>query len=362
MAHFSVKVTSIKIEPHPNADNIELAVIGGFRSIVQKGKFKDGDLVAYIPEQSIVPNSILAELGLEGKLSGLGKNRVKAIKLRGELSQGLVYPAKSNWIEGQDVTEELGIVKWEPAIPTHLAGQVDTLSKFQHLLDNKTAEHIPDLAFKYDIENIKNWMNVLEVGEEVVMTEKLHGTLVCIGVVFPDMKEFVSSKGLLARGFLLQDNDTNKNNVYIQAKTLANLANRLSADMFTEPTIMYVFGEIFGKGIQDLDYQIQHPTFALFDIAIRNKNGTRFLGEEEFREMCFRIDLPMVPLVYQGGFSHELLTQHTVGNSIYTNMQIREGVVIKPVIEREDKKLGRVILKSINPDYLTRGGNATEYN
>lgn len=362
MADFSVKVTSIKIEKHPNADNIEMAIVGGFRAVVQKGKFKDGDLVAYIPEQAIVPNDILAELELEGKLSGPGKNRVKAIKLRGELSQGLIYPAKPNWTEGMDVAGELGIIKWEPEIPAHLSGQVDSLAKFQHLLDKNVAEHIPDLSFKYDIENIKNWMNIFDIGEEVVMTEKIHGTLVCIGVVVPSMQEFVSSKGLLSRGLILKDSSENTSNIYVQTKRLAGLTERIIPESFSEPSVIYFFGEIFGKGIQDLCYGMEQPTFSLFDIAIRNKHGTQFMNEEEFQDTCFRIDLPMVPAIYRGPFSHEILLEHTSGRSAIYPAQIREGVVVKPVVERRDDKLGRVILKSVSPEYLMRGGITTEFN
>ena len=93
MADFAVEVLPLRIEPHPEADRIELAVIGEYRSVVQKGRYHDGDLVAYIPEASIVPDALIEEMGLTGKLSGSKKNRVKAARFRGVLSQGLCYPA-----------------------------------------------------------------------------------------------------------------------------------------------------------------------------------------------------------------------------------------------------------------------------
>lgn len=93
MAEFEVKVVKIdRIEDHPNADALELAVIGGYRAIVKLGEFEAGDLAVYIPEAAIVPDWLLKRMGLEGKLAGKDKNRVKAIKLRGILSQGLVLP------------------------------------------------------------------------------------------------------------------------------------------------------------------------------------------------------------------------------------------------------------------------------
>ncbi|TFG98651.1 RNA ligase (ATP), partial [Candidatus Thorarchaeota archaeon] len=89
MSTFAVKVARIRaIEPIENADVIELAVIGDYRSVVRKGDFRAGDLAVYVPEASLVPEWLLEKMGLTGKLTGKLKNRVKAMKLRGCLSQG----------------------------------------------------------------------------------------------------------------------------------------------------------------------------------------------------------------------------------------------------------------------------------
>jgi len=151
MATFEVLVYPVKLEPHPNADNIELAIIGGYRSIVQKDTLTDGDLVAYISEASIVPEWLLEKMNLVGKLAGKQRNRVKAIRLRGVLSQGLCYPLEyrtnvvdvdthetsDHWVlvtseigagisvkSGDDVTKLLNITKYEPVIPTCMGGEV----------------------------------------------------------------------------------------------------------------------------------------------------------------------------------------------------------------------------------------------
>lgn len=189
MATFECKVYKLKIEEHPNADVLELAVVGDYRSIVRKGQFKTGDLGVYIPEAAVLPEWLIASLGLEGKLAGKQKNRVKAVRLRGVLSQGLVYPATDVSVdaaypeyaielhndvagtfgmtkvfypvkEGSVVTEELGITKYEPPIPVHMAGEVFNAH---------------GMTLKYDIENAKKFPDVLQEGEEVVMTEKIHG-------------------------------------------------------------------------------------------------------------------------------------------------------------------------------------------
>lgn len=115
MARFLVEVLRLTdVEPHPNADRLDLAVVGNYRVIVAKGSFHTDDLVAYIPEAALLPEAVIDELGVRNYLAGSQHNRVKAQKLRGILSQGLVYAARPGWESGQDVSVELGITKWEP--------------------------------------------------------------------------------------------------------------------------------------------------------------------------------------------------------------------------------------------------------
>ncbi len=170
MADFEAKVYELTIEEHPNADVLEIARVGDYRSIVGKGQFKTGDLGVYIPEQAVCPSWLIRALGLEGRLAGKAKDRVKAIKLRGVLSQGLIYPVISETDDynthietfgiledigdevtdkyvkrfgvdiGSDVTEELGLVKFEPTIPASMSGEVQGASGY---------------TMKFDIENIK---------------------------------------------------------------------------------------------------------------------------------------------------------------------------------------------------------------
>ena len=96
MATFDVKVRHLDaVEPHPNADRLELAVVGDYRAVVAKGQFQAGDAIAYLPEASVLPAELIAELGLTGKLAGPDANRVHAVRLRGALSQGVVMAARA---------------------------------------------------------------------------------------------------------------------------------------------------------------------------------------------------------------------------------------------------------------------------
>src|SRR5574343_263710 len=91
MSKFEVKVIKIDaIEAIPEADAIELVRVNDYRSVVRKGQFKVGDIAVYIPEGAILPQWLLEHMNLVGKLAGSGKNRVKAIKLRSTLSQGIL--------------------------------------------------------------------------------------------------------------------------------------------------------------------------------------------------------------------------------------------------------------------------------
>ncbi|MCY3849845.1 MAG: hypothetical protein OXF75_03455 [Acidimicrobiaceae bacterium] len=95
MSSFECPVVTVAIEEHPNADRLEVAVVDGWRVVVASGAFTDGDAAVYIPEASILPGPLIAELGLDGRLAGPSHNRVKALRLRGELSQGLLVSLDS---------------------------------------------------------------------------------------------------------------------------------------------------------------------------------------------------------------------------------------------------------------------------
>jgi hypothetical protein len=108
-----------------------LVRIRGWKAVAARGVHAPGDTVVYIPQDAVVPRPVLAALELSGKLAGKDKNRVKAIRLRGELSQGLLMPmhvfralaGPGEGVPGTCVAEALGITRWEEPIPTHLAGR-----------------------------------------------------------------------------------------------------------------------------------------------------------------------------------------------------------------------------------------------
>ena len=380
MAEFEAKVYKLTIEEHPNADILELARVGDYLSIVRKGAFKTGDLAVYIPEQAVCPAWLVERLGLTGKLAGPAGNRVKAIKLRGILSQGLIYDligestrfpdacthAVQNETQqmgvmiGDDVTEFLGITKYEPVIPTSMSGEVQKAF---------------GLTLKYDIENIKKYPDILITGEEVVITEKIHGTWCCFGY-HPDIEgDIVTSKGLSAQGLIFKINEENLNkNLYVttlagyivrdgKSGNLVAQAKRILGNV--EP--FYMLGEIFGPGVQDLHYGTQ-KAFRLFDVYVGPPTRGHYLNDQEIRQFVGDFapvyELMRVPVLYKGPYSKQIVDELTDGKETVSGdeVNVREGIVITPTVERRDVEIGRVILKSVSENYLLRRGSITEYN
>ena len=160
-----------KVEIHPNADRLEMVQVKGWNCIVSKGSFLEGGLCLYIPIDSILPEELEKRIFGEDSKIKLDKHRVRTIKLRGVISQGLIIEPEKIGIcakEGQDFTAQLGIIKYEP--PEELPNVYGTCNKIKKMYINSNFH-------KYtDIENIKNHLKVFEDGEEIYISEKLHGT------------------------------------------------------------------------------------------------------------------------------------------------------------------------------------------
>lgn len=411
MSDFRVTVERLTIEPHPNADRLELARVGDYLSIVMKGQFKTGDLGVYIPEGSIVPQELLAEMGLTGKLAGPEKNRVKAMRLRGVLSQGLVYPVRQQetigilagyyicrppfaneafiinhdigrvqmavFKAGEEVGAFLGITKYVPKIPASMDGEV----------------FVPSTNFlpKFDVEDIKRFPNVLEDGEPVMITEKVHGTCVIFGAIPSshepiegaiDGRVLVASKGVGAKGLAFKDTPGNReSNVYLRTLLSLKLIERVKALADANGAPIVLLGEIAGKGIQDLYYGLDEPQFRLFDIYL--PDGQSFASAIVTGKLADKFSIPHVPIMYHGPWSKNLVERFRDGGEWVSRIDkdrdpinadvdyeldgpppehMREGIVIRAAVERRDPLLGRVILKAVSPEYLTRDSlDATEF-
>lgn len=389
MSTFDVKVRRINaIEPHTNADSLEFAVIDDYRSLVRKGQHKVGDLVVYLPEACVTTPFVLQSVGLwdavanKGMCAGDDGLRVKAIKLRGRLSQGLVYPLSylpehlvPGWYlqtetlelwpvkEGMEVSHLLGVHKYKPVIPADLDG----------LVFDAGIEVMP----KFDVEDIKKFPLVIQEGEQVEMTEKLHGTF-CTFILMPEGHAYdvhgdfiVSSKGLSDKGLAFQNVPENQGNAYIRAAEelemrdkLVQLRSYLAANDWDVEEPLMVFGEVIGAASeQDLKYG-EKLAVAVFDVSVGWRSSMKYFDPGTVAEVAQAVGLGVAPLVYKGPFSKAVLEAATTGKETYSGkgLHIREGVVVRPLVGRRDPELGRVILKSVSEKYLVRGGAVTEFS
>lgn len=361
MATLQAKVLEIdNITPHDNAERLEIAHICGYQAVIAKGAFSIGEKAIYIPVDAILPDDLIDTLGLTGKLAGPHANRVKTVKLRGVISQGVVMKTLQNMDIGTDVTEELGITKYVPELPSELIGEV-------YAIDSNE-------AFTFDIENIKSFPNVIQEGEIVTITEKVHGVFMVIGA-HPDNYEeknpkhrggqaFISSKGLFSdRAAFITDTATP--NVYVRAEAQNGLMKIATSIANEAGKTIFLMGEVFGAGVQDLSYgQTKGELgFRLFSIAHKEMDTPRFWDNDKIEETAEKHNLNRVPVLYTGPFSKEVMELHTNGKESLSgnSLHIREGVIITPVKERFDTKLGRVCLKSVSNDYLVRKGG-TEFS
>lgn len=393
MSTFTVKVVTIdEILVHPNADRLEIAKVMGFDIVVAKNKFKKGDLAAYIPEASIVSNHTAEEIGVLGKLDGKKKNRVKIVALRGIYSQGLLFPIqkindhsgiissnKNNIVKmkkvelNEDVSEFLEIEKYRVEVPPMFEGDVFPIDVMERI--------------RFDIENIKNYPDIIKEGEDVIFTEKLHGTFTHVvylppkyiereNIHYPDAFQsekgivMVSSKQQSHNGYMFKKEGVNSDrNVYLKAVIDNDLLNKLPLSFIHYQNPVIILAETFGPHIQDLNYGIykgESKGFRIFAIYTK-EDGTRFkpINSDELDNVIENIKLKRVPILYKGKFSKEIMDQFTNGKETISGKQlhIREGIVITPLIERYDSSLnlGRVILKNISIQYLVRTGG-TEFN
>ena len=383
MSHFEVPIVRItKVEDHPNADRLSLNYFNEYITISAKledgsHRYKQGDLVIYVPEGAVVPDWLLKkgfwdEKNDKGILAGSKGNRVKAIQLRKVLSQGIMFSVSdfpghdhtrhfvfahefpdSNIYEGMDVAELLGITKYEPVIPASMEGEVVYIGE-QNVL-------------KFDLENIKKYPDLLQKGEVVEITEKLHGTMMGIGYNYyldhenlweDSVNErntlFCFSKGLGSNGLVFKNNEKNaQNNVYV--KIMNSLHNDLSEISHSVITEIFLFGEVAGKGIQDLAYGFEKPQFRLFAVATRSDGVVTWANRDDLEQWAGWFSIECVPLLYRGPWNPRLRELRD-GKSTLAD-HIREGIVISTT--RKDETFGRVILKDVSDQYLTRK-NGTE--
>ena len=166
-----------EIVPIPGADNIEVALAGGWQAIIQKGQYATGDLVVVATTDAVIPQELSDAMNVTGYLRK--GQRVRTVKLRGVYSECLIIPTKyipgfgDVYSEGSDMMEKMGIFKYEPpAVPIQLAS------------GRKIKYHQnPNFGVYYKFPNMKNVQGMFTEEDNVQITRKLHGTNARYGIV-----------------------------------------------------------------------------------------------------------------------------------------------------------------------------------
>lgn len=338
MSTIKVEVTTIRdIRPHTNADKLELATINGWQVAIQKGRYHVDQPVIYFEQGTVISQEMADNLGVTNYLSGktdIDGNRVlvvNRIKLRGEPSYGLVIPG-DGYAVGQDVADVFGAYKYRP--PVKLLGSD---AEVDHALFHKYTE----------VENLRSYPDIFMTEDDVVVTEKIHGTNCRVGFVVEN-GEAVWMAG--SRQLRRKDpgRDKWKDNLYWMPLSEQSVIDLMEYLLLNGAQSAVLYGEVFGRGVQSYDYGKYAPVFSAFDLMV---NG-RYLDYDEFKTAAYMFDVPIVPTVYTGKYDIGKIKELSDGESTVGGKHGREGVVVKPVKERIDTKIGRVILKYVGDQYL----------
>jgi RNA ligase (TIGR02306 family) len=334
MAELHVEVCEIaSVSPHPNADRLEVAVIKGWQTIVPKGQFKAGQLVVYFPPDVLLPQVHTDAFGVTQYCQPVdGMLRVRKTRLRGEPSFGFAVPVPDPFmLPGVDLADAFGAKKYQP--PTlGLAGDI------------LGGGHPAFLPFT-DIENLRHYPDLFQDGEPVVATEKIHGTQVRLAWI--DGQIMAGSKSH-ARKTPATDDDAARNFYWSPVQVHRKALEGVFSELGQHRESVMVFGETYGR-VQSLRYGLNSLAFRAFDVAVCGKYLDFYAG----RGVLERNGVPVVPIIYQGPYVYTTIQEVAEGNTQVAAIdQIREGVVVRPMVERSDPRVGRVIAKYVSNNYL----------
>lgn len=303
-----------EVKPIEGADRIVAYRVRNWWVVDQKDRYKVGDLVIYYEIDSFLPAKdefeFLRKSSYKKLADGTEGFRLRTVKLKGQISQGLITPVPSNYDhsvnEGDNWTDVLGITKYEPPIPASLSGEVKGL--FPSFIPKTDEERIQNIKPKV----LDSWRTL-----KCYVTEKVDGSSVTI---YYNNGVF----GVCSRNLELKENESNS---YWEAVNKLGLKDKLSN--FGKNIALQ--GELFGPGIQGNKYKRNNRSiafFTIFDIDTQTR-----VPYNEFVSICNQLSIDTVPLV-DGNFSiynktvDDLLVM-AENESMLTPKVFREGIVVR---------------------------------
>lgn len=328
MSSLIVPVTTIEaLKPHNNADNLELAQVLGWQLVVRKGEYQVGDRIVYFPIDTLLPLELSERLNVTKYLS---KQRIRCAKLRGEPSFGLAIRPDGDWPVGENVAEFYNAQKYLPPVRV-TAGDAEV-------------DHPLFIAYT-EIENMRNFPEIFESGESVLLSEKVHGTNARVGCIEGEL--MAGSMGLRRKR---PDEDRFASNTYWFPLSLEPVRTLLE-ELGREHRQVILFGEVYGSKIQSFHYGLRGSIgFRAFDLLLDG----HYMDWPDFLALCARYGVETVPVLATIPFDLVEVKRASEGKTqlMEQDAHIREGVVVRPIHERHDPRVGRVILKYVSDSYL----------
>jgi len=318
------------IEAIAGADAIEKATVLGWQLVIRKGEFAVGDLCVYFEIDSVLPEKA------EFEFIRARTNRIKTVRLRGQISQGICFPLNilpggCEVKEDMDVTEMIGVTKFEPPIPANLAGEVKgTFPSFMPKTDETRIQVLQEVLDKHK-------------GLQCYVTEKLDGSSATFYV-----KD--NGFGVCTRNLELKPNAENSMWKFASEINLEENLKKLNRNICLQ-------GEIIGEGIQKNKYKLRGQIVYFFNAFDIDKY--EYLSLAELKNLAAELNIKLVPVLeenYELDNSIENLIVKSKMRSVLNKDTIAEGIVIRPVKEMVDNEVmkGRLSFKVINPDFLIK--------
>lgn len=353
-----------EIKSIEGADKIELAIVGGWNCIIQKGQYAEGGLVIVATTDAVIPQELSDAMNVTSYLRK--GQRVRTVKLKGVYSECLIIPLShipykgtaNEYFEGKDMMEAMSVFKYEPPVKTISLGGGRKI-KYQ---DN------PNFGVYYKFPNIKNVPDMFTGSDLVEITRKIHGTNARYGIVkknkisiWDKIKRFFGDRWV-GYEFVVGSHNVEKGsdsqgyydtNVWYEIaekynlkEKMWNIAKTRGVDDIGSGMVLY--GEIYGAGIQKgYDYGLSEIKFVGFDVIINGKyvdtQKAKYIIEAHYR-------VPYVPILYVGFWGKAIQDSYVIDNFIEGTKVPHEGVVVKEVSGDRRK-----IAKVINPAYLIFG-------
>jgi RNA ligase (TIGR02306 family) len=338
------------VEPIPNADAIEKIRVLGWWVVVKKGEHKPGDRLVYCEIDSLLPErpefEFLrassfkpAQTDPTGAVTLPAGFRIKTVRLRGQVSQGICFPLSilppgAPTDEGGYVTDALGVLKWEPPIPVGMGGKVKG--------------PFPGFLPKTDETRVQVLESVLERnrGKTFHVTEKLDGTSF---TAFLRRGEF----GICSRNLWMDEAD--ESNVLARVARAHRLEEKLRAARDRLGFDLAIQAEVIGPGIQKNKYALKEVTLRVFSVL--DVDAYKLLDHVESQALLAEMGLEPVPQLGAIVLDHTVdqLVSLSEGTSVLNPQVQREGIVLRPPVEEYDEEVGgRLSFKAINPKFLLK--------